>query len=97
VIGRHADVGRTPVDQREDGCEHAAHGSNFPAVDIARGRKRVVMAEQFVGSVDEIDLQARSPARSISGSRAARAALDQLVVMTPYELEKVFGAPSWHR
>ncbi len=52
---RHVSGAR--LNHASDGREHAAHGGNFPAVFVPCRRKSVVMAEQFVRTVDEMDFQ----------------------------------------
>jgi hypothetical protein len=53
------------VDQPQHGADDAADGADLASVAIARGRQRVVVAEQFVGAVDEIDVQRVLLGRSI--------------------------------
>ena len=56
VIGGHADVRRALADHREQRMQHAAHRRDLAAVGVARRRHRVVVAKQFVGAVDEMDV-----------------------------------------
>jgi hypothetical protein len=56
---------RAAVDHAEDGSDDAADGSDLPAAPIARGGQRVIVPEQFVGAVDEIDVQRESPGRRV--------------------------------
>jgi hypothetical protein len=60
VIGGDTNVGRAGRDHAEQRRHHAPHRGHFPAVGIFRGRKDVVVAEQFVGTVDEVDFHRRA-------------------------------------
>ena len=61
VIGRNGDVRGTALDHAQHRREHASNRGDLAAVRIARGRQRVVVAEQFVCAVDQIDVQGAAP------------------------------------
>ena len=55
VIGRDGDVRGAAVDHAEHRRQHAANGADLAAVSIPRGWQRVIVAEQFVGAVDQVE------------------------------------------
>ena len=57
MIGRDPDMRRAAVDHSENGADNAPDGCDLPSVRITGGRERIEMTEQFVSSVDEVDLQ----------------------------------------
>ena len=58
MVGRDADVrGAAAVDHPEDRGDDAADGADFAALGVARRGNREEVAEEFVGAVDEMDVQ----------------------------------------
>ena len=72
MICGDSDMGGTATDHAENRREYAAHGSDFLAIGIAGGRKRVVVPEQFVCAVDEVDFQRGAPRETISPRCSSR-------------------------
>jgi hypothetical protein len=54
VVGGDSHMGRSGFDQREDRIEHAPDGANLLAVNAAGSGHGEVVAEELVGSVDEV-------------------------------------------
>jgi len=57
VVGRDADVRGAAVDHPEHGTDDATDGGDLTAVPVARRGDRVIVPEQFVGAVDEMNVQ----------------------------------------
>ena len=60
--------GSRPRGSLPNRCDDATHCGDLPSIRFARGRKRVVVAEQFPGPVDEVNVHA---AASFSDSKHA--------------------------
>ena len=58
LVRRHRDVRRAAVDQAEQRGEHPPDRTDLGPVRQLRGRQRVVVAEQFIGPVDQVDVHA---------------------------------------
>ncbi len=46
------------ADQFENGCDHTTHRGDFASIGFARGRERVVVAEQLPGPINEVNVHA---------------------------------------
>ena len=66
MVGRHSDMSGALLDHAENRCENAAHSRDLMAVRIAGRGKRIVVAEEFIGTVDEVNVQRETPGKTIS-------------------------------
>jgi hypothetical protein len=57
VVGRDRNVRRAALHHVENRPQYAAHGGYFTAILVPSRRHRVVMPEQFVGTIDQMNLQ----------------------------------------
>src|SRR5664279_4399263 len=56
VIGRHADVRRAILEEREDRLHHTARRTDLDTVAVAMPRaRRVILAKDLISSVDEMN------------------------------------------
>ena len=55
VIGRHADMGRTRLDQLQHRLQDADHGAEWLVRALVESAQSVEVAEQLVGAVDEMN------------------------------------------
>ena len=72
MIGRNPDVGCASLDHTEHGGEDAANRSDFPTILVAGGGQRIVVPEQFVGAVDQMNMQVHTPTRRHRGADASK-------------------------
>ena len=47
------------LDHPKDGSEHAADSSDFLAIAVPHRRERMVVTEEFIGSIDQMNLKLR--------------------------------------
>src|SRR3954454_11045867 len=55
VVGRHAEVRRTTLDHLEHGVQHARDGAEWLVLALVEAALAVEVAEELVGTVDEMD------------------------------------------
>src|SRR6185312_3048567 len=60
VVCCNGDIRSPALDHSQYRGEYAANRGHFMAVPITRGRQREVMAEEFVGAVDQMNVQGSS-------------------------------------
>jgi hypothetical protein len=56
MIGRDSDVSCSALDHGQDGSEDSTYCANFQAVRICSGGHGEIVAEQFVGPVNQMDI-----------------------------------------
>ena len=56
MIGGDPDVSRALLDHGQDGPDHTAHRADLAPRGVDRGGHGVEVAEQFVGTVDQVHI-----------------------------------------
>ena len=63
MIGGNGEVRGAAAQHTQDRREHASNRGDLAAIAIARGRERVIVAEQLVCAIDQKEFQGVAPAQ----------------------------------